>query len=54
MAPAERPRALPPADRAPTAAEALSTVTENYAAGHRTADKLDGLQDWVRKQGKVR
>lgn len=34
--------------RAPPAAAALNTVTENYAACHRTADKLDALQDWVR------
>lgn len=34
----------------PRAAEALRTVTENYAACHRTADRLDALQDWVRGQ----
>lgn len=39
---------------APTAAQALETVTANYAACHRTADRLDSLQDWVRQQGKVR
>ncbi len=38
----------------PTAAEALSTVTTNYAACNRTADRLDGLQDWVRGQANVR
>lgn len=41
------------AERAPTAAGAIETVTENYAACHRTADKLDGLQEWVRKQAKA-
>ena len=39
---------------APKAAEAISTVTQNYAACHRTADKLDALQEWVREQGKVK
>lgn len=38
---------------APTAAAAISTVTENYAACNRTADRLDALQDWVREQSKV-
>lgn len=41
------------AERAPTAAGALETVTDNYAACHRTADRLDALQSWVRKQAKV-
>lgn len=39
---------------APTAATALTTVAANYAACHRTADRLDALQDWVREQAKVR
>jgi hypothetical protein len=39
---------------APTAATALGTVTANYAACHRTADRLDALQEWVREQGAVR
>ena len=39
---------------APTAAQALEAVTVNYAACHRTADRLDGLQEWVRTQQKVR
>lgn len=34
----------------PSAAEALTTTTENYAACHAAADRLDGLQDWVREQ----
>lgn len=38
---------------APTAAKALTTVTANYAACHRTADRLDALQDWVRQQQAV-
>lgn len=39
---------------APRAAVALATVTENYAACHRTADRLDALQEWVRGQADVR
>ena len=39
---------------APTAAEALGTVTENYARHHRTADRLDALQEWVREQQRVK
>lgn len=39
---------------APTAAEAIEAVTASYAACHRTADKLDGLQAWVKAQGEVR
>ena len=39
---------------APTAAAALETVTGNYAACHRTADRLDALQAWVRKQQAVK
>lgn len=38
----------------PRAAEALATVTENYAACHRTADRLEALQEWVRGQAGVR
>jgi len=38
---------------APTAAEALQAVTDSYAACHRTADRLDALQAWVREQAKV-
>lgn len=40
--------------RAPTAAGALETVTANYGACNRTADKLDALQDWVKAQQKVK
>lgn len=49
--------AVPPAadasDAAPgpvTAAAALPTVTDNYAACGRNADRLEGLQNWVREQ----
>lgn len=42
------------AERAPTAAGAIETVTANYAACHRTADKLDALQGWVKGQQTVR
>jgi hypothetical protein len=38
---------------APKAAEALAVVTANYAACHRTADRLESLQAWVTEQGKV-
>lgn len=38
---------------APGAAEALDTVTGNYAACHRTADRLDALQLWVAEQLKL-
>ena len=39
--------------RAPTAAEALETVTQNNARCIRTADRLDALQEWVSEQQKV-
>jgi len=39
---------------APSAAEALEAVTASYAACHRTADKLELLQAWVREQSEVR
>lgn len=35
---------------APKAATALATVTANYAACHRTADRLDALQEWAAGQ----
>jgi hypothetical protein len=35
---------------APTAAEATTTTTQNYAACHRTADRLDACQAWIRGQ----
>lgn len=41
-------------DGAPRASEAIETVTANYAACHRTADRLDALQAWVVKQKAVR
>lgn len=39
---------------APTAAAAVETVTENYAACHRNADRLEALQEWVKEQHGVR
>lgn len=42
------------ASGAPTAAEALSTVTENYAKANRNADRLDSLIEWVTKQTQVK
>jgi hypothetical protein len=49
------PTAVDPdgAARAPTAAGALETITENYGACHRTADRLEALQQWVREQSGV-
>ena len=38
---------------APPASTVLETVTKNYSACHRTADRLDALQEWVREQGQV-
>lgn len=38
---------------APKAAEAIGAVTDNYAACHRDADRLDALQEWVRAQQAV-
>ncbi len=38
---------------APGAAEALATVTQNYAACIRTAQRLTALQEWVTEQRKV-
>lgn len=53
MTPAERPQPMPPSIVL-TAAAALNTVTENYAACRRTADRLDWLQAWVREQAAVK
>jgi len=39
--------------RAPTAAEALETVTQNNARCIRTADRLTALQEWVSEQHKL-
>src|SRR5258706_13354999 len=39
---------------APRAAEALEGVTANYVACHRTADRLEALQGWVKEQGAAR
>jgi hypothetical protein len=39
---------------APRAAEAIATVSSNYSGCHQTADRLDALQEWVRKQAVVR
>jgi hypothetical protein len=53
----ERPQPLPKAsapDKAPGAAQALQTVTENYARHHRCADRADALQEWVRGQAGVK
>ena len=37
-----------------TAAEALTTVTQNNARCIRTADKLDALQEWVTAQVQIK
>lgn len=42
------------ASGAPKAAEAIEAVTGNYASCNRTADRLEALQDWVRKQQAVK
>lgn len=42
------------ASGAPKAAEAIETVTENYSACHRTADRLDALQAWIKKQQEIK
>lgn len=47
------PRATDGEGGAPTAAQALETVTQNNARCIRTADRLDALQEWAREQGKV-
>ena len=39
---------------APTAAQAIEAVTQSYAACHRTADRLDNLQTWVKEQSQVK
>lgn len=39
---------------APTASAALQTVTRNYAACWRNANRLDALQGWIREQQAVR
>jgi hypothetical protein len=36
-----------------SAAQALPGITSNYAAGNRTADRLEALQGWVREQYKA-
>ena len=51
--PETTPRADDPGG-APTAAQALEAVTGSYAACHRTADRLEALQAWVRAQAEVR
>jgi len=38
---------------APTAAQALQTVSTNYAACIRTANRLDALQEWVEGQKRL-
>lgn len=41
------------ADATPGASEAIKTVTENYGACNRTANRLTALQEWVTEQQKV-
>ena len=49
------PAPVQPADTAGAlpAPAALPTITKNYAAGNRNADKLDALQEWIREQIKA-
>ena len=49
----EAPGAADGATGAPKAAAAIETVTANYAACHRNADKLEALQFWVMEQSLV-
>lgn len=51
---AEPPAGTEPASGAPSAAESIATVTENYARCHRTADRLDAIQELWRKQSQVK
>lgn len=37
---------------APTASAAIETITDNYGACHRNAERLGALQEWVREQSK--
>lgn len=39
---------------APSAAEALTTVTENYGAATRNADRLDAILEWIEQQKQVK
>lgn len=39
---------------APKAAEAIQGVTENYGKHHACVDRLDALQEWVKRQQAVR
>lgn len=50
MTPAEQ---LQPLNEGATENDALHVVTGNYEVCRRTADKLGGLQDWVKQQAAV-
>ena len=54
LVPCERPQPLAKGLASPTAADALTTVTANYARHHRCGDRLDALQGWVSNQAKIR
>ena len=51
MLPAE-PLYTFPADREPTPVEVVETVSKNYGLYHDLAQRLAGLQDWVRSVSK--
>lgn len=53
MTPGERPHRLPGEGR-PKAADVEATVTENYGRHNEAVDRLECLQDWARKQQKVK
>ena len=49
LAKCERPQPLPKREKI-SAAEALPTVSANYARHHGCANRSDALQEWVREQ----
>lgn len=52
MAKCERPQPLPKLAHQMSAAEALPTITANYAKHNACADRADALQEWVRDQAR--
>jgi hypothetical protein len=37
-----------------TAADALNNAVTNFATYHQTAERLSGLQDWIKQQENVK
>ena len=50
----EAPGAADGATGAPKASAAIQTITENYGACHRNAEKLTALQQWVLLQSQTK